>query len=222
MRKIESILWGLVLIIVGVIIGLNTTGITNINIFFDGWWTLFIIVPSFIGMFNDNDKTGNIIGLVVGCSLLLACQNLIDFEILWKLLLPMILIVIGVSIIVKNVFGDRESFRKSIVTDDNTYYATFAEQNLKFDNEMVKDMSLTAVFGGVKCDLREAIINEDIVINASAIFGGIEILVPENVQIKVKSVPIFGGVDNKVQNNEADEHTIYVKATCMFGGVDIK
>ena len=87
---------------------------------------------------------------------------------------------------------------------------------------MVKDMSLNATFGGVKCDLREAIINEDIVINASAIFGGIEILVPENVQIKVKSVPIFGGVDNKAQNNEADEHTIYVKATCMFGGVDIK
>ena len=222
MRKIESILWGLVLIVVGVIIGLNTTGITNINIFFDGWWTLFIIVPSFIGMFNDNDKTGNIIGLVIGVALLLACQNLIDFEILWKLLLPMILIVIGVSIIVKNVFGDRESFRKSIVNDDNTYYATFAEQNLKFDNEMVKDMSLNATFGGVKCDLREAIINEDIVINASAIFGGIEILVPENVQIKVKSVPIFGGVDNKAQNNEADEHTIYVKATCMFGGVDIK
>ena len=48
MRKIESILWGLVLIVVGVIIGLNTMGITNINIFFDGWWTLFIIVPSFI------------------------------------------------------------------------------------------------------------------------------------------------------------------------------
>ena len=44
MKKIESILWGLVLIVVGVIIGLNTMGITNINIFFDGWWTLFIIM----------------------------------------------------------------------------------------------------------------------------------------------------------------------------------
>ena len=125
MRKIESILWGLVLIVVGVIIGLNTMGITNINIFFDGWWTLFIIVPSFIGLFNDNDKTGNIIGLIVGGALLMACQNLIDFELLWKLLLPIVLIVIGVSIILKNVFGDKENFRKSVLNDDNIYYATY-------------------------------------------------------------------------------------------------
>lgn len=39
---------GIVLIILGPIVGGNTLGITNINIFFDGWWTLFIIVPCFI------------------------------------------------------------------------------------------------------------------------------------------------------------------------------
>lgn len=222
MKKIESILWGLVLIVAGVIIGLNTTGITNINVFFAGWWTLFIIVPSFIGLFNDNEKTGSIIGLIIGVSLLLACQNIINFELLWKLLLPTILIVVGVSIILKNVFGDKEIFKKENINENNTYYATFASQNLKFDNEVVGDMSLNATFGGVKCDLRNAVFKSDIVISASAIFGGIEIHVPENVQVKVKSIPIFGGVDNKIQNDNKNEYTIYVKATCMFGGVDIK
>ena len=43
MKKIESILWGLVLIVVGVIIGLNTMGITNINIFFD-YLLLFLLL----------------------------------------------------------------------------------------------------------------------------------------------------------------------------------
>ena len=57
MKKAENILWGIVLIILGLIIGGNTLGITNINIFFDGWWTLFIIVPCFIGLFKDSDKT---------------------------------------------------------------------------------------------------------------------------------------------------------------------
>ena len=32
--------------------------------------------------------------------------------------------------------------------------------------------TLTAVFGGVKCDLRKAIINENQVINCSSTFGG--------------------------------------------------
>ena len=70
MKKTESVLWGIVLIIIGIIVGGNTFGITDINIFFDGWWTLFIIVPSFIGLFNDNDKTGSIIGLLIGIGFL--------------------------------------------------------------------------------------------------------------------------------------------------------
>ena len=84
MNNIKNILWGIVLVIIGVIIGLNTIGITDIDIFFDGWWTLFIIVPCFIGLFTNKDKTGNIIGLLVGVILLLGMQNIIDFNLIWK------------------------------------------------------------------------------------------------------------------------------------------
>ena len=46
---------------------------------------------------------------------------------------------------------------------------------------------------------------------------------PDNVNVKVKSTPIFGGVDNKVRINKGENiPTIYVNALCMFGGVDIK
>ena len=105
MKKFTSLLWGLVLIIVGVILGCNAIGLTNIDIFFDGWWTLFIIVPCFIGLFNDNDKTGSIIGILIGIFLLLCCQNILSFELFWKLLIPAILVIIGLSIIFKDVFN---------------------------------------------------------------------------------------------------------------------
>ena len=71
MKKVENILWGIVLIIIGLIVGGNTLGLTNIDIFFNGWWTLFIIVPSFISLFNDNDKTGSIVGFLIGIVLIL-------------------------------------------------------------------------------------------------------------------------------------------------------
>ena len=51
----SRILWGICFIIIGIIIGTNSFGLTNINIFFDGWWTLFIIVPCFIGLFNKKE-----------------------------------------------------------------------------------------------------------------------------------------------------------------------
>ena len=103
MNNIKNVLWGIVLVIIGVIIGLNTIGITDIDIFFDGWWTLFIIVPCFIGLFTNKDKTGNIIGLLVGVILLLGMQNIIDFNLIWKLLLPSIIVIIGLSLILASL-----------------------------------------------------------------------------------------------------------------------
>ncbi len=84
--------------------------------------------------------------------------------------------------------------------------------------------TLTAVFGGVKCDLRKAIINENQVINCSATFGGIDIYVPSNVKVKIKSSSIFGGVsDNrKEKEQKEDSKIIYINTTCIFGGVEIK
>ena len=63
MKKAGSVLWGIVLIAAGVIWALNEFNVTSINVFFDGWWTLFIIVPCAIGLFTEREKTGNIIVL---------------------------------------------------------------------------------------------------------------------------------------------------------------
>ena len=226
MKKFENILWGIAFIVVGLILAGNAIGITNIDIFFDGWWTLFIIVPCFIGLFNDSDKTGNVIRLVIGGALLLACQGLLNFEMVWKLVVPVALVIIGVSIIFKDSIHGKINSEISKINksqkDIPSYCATFSEQNANFENEEFKGADLTAVFGGVKCDLRQAIINSDTVIKAESIFGGVEIYVPSNVKVKIKSTPIFGGVTDKSVHNQESEHTIYINSTCIFGGVDIK
>ena len=227
MKKFGNVLWGIILIIIGLIIGGNALGITSIDIFFDGWWTLFIIVPCFIGLFKDNDKMWNLIGLLVGVALLLGCQNIIDFDLIWKLAFPTILVIIGLSIIFKDALGGKVSSEIKKLNEkrngENSYCATFAGQNVNFDNEKFTGADLTAVFGGVKCDLRNAIIDSDVVINTSSTFGGIEIYVPSNVKIKIKSIPIFGGVENKANTKEDEKsHTIYINGIAVFGGVEIK
>ena len=172
MKNLTSVIWGLVFIIVGVIFGLNTLNITDINIFFDGWWTLFIIIPCCLKTkFNDEIKKIN------------------------------------------------QSKNK-----ENEYCATFGEQKINFDDEKFEGTNISAVFGSIKCDLRKAEIKKDVVINASAIFGGIEILVSNNVKVKVKSSSMFGGASEKKRNVNEDKNTptIYVNATCLFGGVEIK
>lgn len=225
MNKVSNFLWGLVLIAVGVIFGLNALEITDINIFFDGWWTLFIIVPSFIGLFKEEDKTGNLIGLIIGICLFLGCQDYISFDLIWKLMMPTILVIIGLSIIFKDTLSSqvKKEIKKLNKNGSKEYAATFGGQTVDFSKEEFEGCSLTAVFGSIKCDLREAIIKEDTVINASSIFGGITIYVPENVNVKINSTPIFGGVSDERKNKTKDnEHTIYLNATSIFGGVEIK
>lgn len=225
MRKVGNVMWGIVLIMIGIIWGLNATGITNINLFFHGWWTLFIIIPCFIGLFRNESKTGNIIGLVIGVILLLCAQNILSFDLMLKLILPIILVILGLSMIFGNAIHKamNQKIKELNKSGLEGYAATFGEQKVNLMNEEFKGANLDAVFGGVELDLRNAKISSDQVINASAIFGGIDIFVPNGVIVKVKSTPIFGGVSNKANIvKEENMPVIYVNAFCLFGGVDIK
>lgn len=225
MNKVSNLLLGLIFILVGVVFGLNALGITDINIFFDGWWTLFIIVPCFIGLFNDDDKSGNLIGLIIGACLLLGCLDVVEFEIIWKLMVPFILVMIGLSFIFKDMLNSKikKDIKKLNKNDLKECCACFSSQDLDFSNEEYKGSSLTAVFGGIKCNLKDAVIKEDVVINTTSIFGGITIYVPKDVNVKVSSTSIFGGVSDERKDKIKDsKYTIYVNATTMFGGVEIK
>lgn len=218
MNNLKRILWGLVLIVVGLIIGLNSFGITNINIFFDGWWTLFIIIPCFIGLFNDNDKIGSLIGLGIGIFLLLASQGILDFTLVFKLIIPFVLVMVGLNIIFKK--GNKED-RVPDKENEKEYMATFSGQDLNFANETFDGADMISIFGGIKCDLETAKIKDKSVINATSIFGGINLTVPKDIKLVVEHHSIFGGVTNKHINEEDAKKTLYVYAICLFGGIDI-
>ena len=135
MKRISSIIWGIALLAVSAVLILNAFEITSIDIFFDGWWTLFIIVPSLIGLVNGHDKTANIIGLLIGAFLLLACQNVLDFDIMWKLIAPVIIAVIGIKMIFGGIGGNRGSKSVEANGDDiKTAFAAFSGQDIRFDN----------------------------------------------------------------------------------------
>ncbi len=255
MHKLSNVLWGIVLITLGVVFGLNILGVTDINVFFSGWWTLFIIVPCFINLFVDEHKGGNLIGLLFGVCLFLACQDLLDMVLVWKMIIPACLVVAGLVIIFHGSFKDSAVRRAKKLSNERTdferreYWATFSEQILNFDGEKFDGCKMDVVFGGVKCDLKKAKIEDGAVIVASSVFGGITIYVPEDIEVEVASTAIFGGVSDKrrkkaksVSGHELEDieeaevvgektdtkakgkikKTLYIDATCLFGGLEIR
>ena len=226
MKKFGKILWGIILIAAGVLFALNALDITDIDLFFDGWWTLFIIVPSVIGIFTEKDKTGSFIGLAIGVFFLLSAQEVISFELTAKLIIPIIIIIVGIKLIFGSLFDKKTNELANKFKDNKSSksgVAAFSGQKLDYSGEKFDGVKLDAIFGGKECDLRQATITEDCLINASAIFGGIDIFVPDGVNVKINSTSIFGGIsDKKKGNSNANNITVFVNGTCLFGGIDIK
>ena len=226
MKDYTKYIIGFLLIFIGLILGLNAFGITNINLFFSGWWTLFIIIHSLVVLINDKEKTSSLIFLIIGVWLFLAERDLIEYELLIKLLLPVILISIGLLLVFKDVLSINGKEIKKINANNkesNNYIAVFGSQDLKFEDEKVENLDLKSLFGGIKLDLRDAKIEKDIVINTLSVFGGIDIYVPDDVKVKVSSTPFFGGVEVKREKQSSKkEITIYLNSVCIFGGVDVK
>ena len=93
---------------------------------------------------------------------------------------------------------------------------------MSFNGENFNGADLTAVFGGVECDLRGAIFDGDKTLRATAIFGGVDIIVPENVKVVINTTDIFGGAEDKRHLKSEGQYTLYITATAVFGGVDVK
>lgn len=227
MKNFKNALIGILLIGLGIVLGLNTLGYTNINLFFDGWWTLLIIIPCVIDLFRGRNITASLTGIAIGTVLLLITRDVLDPRTVFQLLVPAVLVLIGIRLIFKDAFGGKIAKRIKEINDKSPSstgsYAAFSSQNVSFNNQPFHGTELIAAFGGIDCDLLFAEITEDCVINAKATFGGIDIILPQNVNVVVKSNSVFGGVDRK-RNFPPVENapTIYVNAVCLFGGVDLK
>lgn len=228
-NKISNVVWGLLLILIGVGYAGGNLGIWDFNLFFRGWWTLFILVPCLVNLIQYGPNGGNIAGLCVGAALLLAAQGFLEFSMIRKLLVPAILILVGLSILLSNTKrritdqqGNQIPFEKTGMGGSDVS-GVFDGRKVHYDGQLFEGATVSAVFGGVNMDLRSAVIERDVRIDATAIFGGIEIFVPANVVVKIMSTPVLGGVTNKAAApTEVPCHTLYINATCVFGGVDIK
>lgn len=144
-----------------------------------------------------------------GNFLLLGARDIISYDILWKLILPIIVVVIGIKLIVKAIRPDN-------VHKENDYVVineTFPE-----DKRVVK---AGAVFSATKCDISHDEVVQQV--DLCCIFGGATVIVPDNVKVKLNTFCLFGGISDKraVKNIDENSPTITINGFCMFGGADI-
>ena len=229
MNRNNKVIWGSALVLCG--IAWIVCICLHINVLFDGWWTMFIIIPSLCGLLGHSDKTGPAIGLGVGVLLLLAEQDVIDWEMFWKIGLAVLVIALGLGMIFSNRIKGKNWAKgtqelETLNRDGKNIRvvnASFGEQNLSFAGETFEGADVTASFASVQLDLRGATINEDVELKVDNKFSGLVIYAPNDLLVKVTANATFGGVDDKrrvILSNQT--HTLYISGQCVFSGIEIK
>ncbi|MDO5014651.1 MAG: LiaF-related protein [Clostridia bacterium] len=227
MKKFQKMFLGLIIVILGVLWGLHLNKVINIgNIFFDGWWALFIIVPCTINLFTSKEKFSNLIGIGVGVLAILIAQDILSLSVLWNWFFPGIIVVIGLKIFVygfkKNTASEVMKKKADSGIKISKFNAIFSEEKPEIKSDVFEAADLNAVFGSLKIDLRNSQIKEGSVISAFAMLGEIEILLPEDVNVKTDSSSVFGSVtEKKHRETDDNEKTIYIDAKTFMGGVNI-
>lgn len=243
MKKSTKIVWGVALIIIGVIIALDRLNVISFDVIFDGWWTLFIIVPCAIGLFQRQNVAGNLIGVIVGACLLAVHKEWLDWDLVGEMIFPVVLVAIGLGVVFtkkeKETFDESEKEEETLVENPvineevgvsnsmekkklNVFFA-FSGGKSVVDGDKVTGGDVTAIFGGSDCDLTNAVFQGVTQLNVNAIFGGVKLILPENVNVKINPTSIFGGTtNNRNSANDESAPTVYVNAFSMFGGIKIQ
>ncbi len=204
----------------------------NVGIGFDAWfilWRYWPLALLAIGIANiAQAKTwtgyaGGLIWLVVGAWLL--GQTLGIFHVhLWAVW-PLALVAFGAWVLLNGIRPPGTSGRGGSVADDTVgAVAVMSGVKRRTSSRDFRGGDAIAIMGGAVIDLRDAAIaSGEARIEVFAMWGGIEIFVPEGWAVDDRVFPFMGGVDDKTRRPTAEvPPRLVVRGLVVMGGVEIK
>lgn len=229
-KNLSKIFFGVAVLAAGIIFLGSAFGLWEIKEL-SGWWTVFIIVPAIGSIVSSGFSIMNVVTLSVGVWLLLKCNpQWIPPEQMNKFAIAIVLIVVGFWLIFSTVKSKRMKKR----LDDNgipisqegnpTYTAICSGGVFKNTCGNLLGGHFLAVLGGLDVDLSGAQINDEITISVTAILGGVDVYLPENVRVECSDgASLLGGIENKMPNNtDPSMPLVHIKHFNILGGTDIK
>ncbi|MDP3463172.1 MAG: DUF5668 domain-containing protein [Bacteroidales bacterium] len=231
----RRIVAGLLLIVAGGLLLLDRMDMIPFNLshYIISWKTLLIGIGLIILASRENRTTG---WIFVGLGVIFWLPELFQYQIrLSTIFWPALLIGIGLIIISrrsdKTVSGNHAhvfSSKKTIDDNADEYIdetAIFGGGNSRVISSNLRGGKITAIFGGTDIDMKHAVPAADgCSIDILVIFGGTNLIVPEDWQVKSEIVSIFGGFSDKriVPASVNTSKLVIIKGVAIFGGVELK
>lgn len=213
--------FGLLIILAGVLLLLDNLNIYPIRDLFDYLWPSALILIGIFSMIEQRRiNLFHLIITAVGIIFLAINLDLIEREAIVNMIVPGIVILFGLSL----VFGHR-GFSVN-VSDKSDIVAVFGGTKHKSNNKQFEKVEVSAVFGSADVDLSDIELKGDKgVVTINAVFGGADVRLPRKYAVKViGSGPVFGGFEDKTSSMDAKVagKVIEVNYSVVFGAIEIR
>jgi predicted membrane protein len=237
--------FGLVVALVGVVWLLRRAELLDIPSWVLSWPMILIVVGFFHAVRHRFQDAFSFILILVG-SVFLA-RNYFDFPFELEVYLwPGLLIVIGLVIFFKpkkthrnrkhwknykhshfamNDQGTADSNMASGSDDVIDSVAIFSGVQKEVTTSNFKGGQVVAVFGGAEIDFSRADMVDTATLDVTAVFGGVQLIVPPHWNVMVNTVNIAGGVEDKRRAQrpaEGANKQLIITGNVIFAGLEIK
>jgi predicted membrane protein len=227
--------WGIIVLLLGVLFLLENLGFFYVRNLWH-YWPVILIGMGIAKIFDSSGLHDKLWGATLAGAGVLFLANSLGYLPwnLWHLLWPVILICWGVSLLLKGLVSrGRNSYPPPIEgtsTISNNVLkegVVFGGINRKIQAQDFQGGKVEAVFGGVEIDLRgSATTKDEIHIEANAVFGGVELTVPDTWDVTVRGSGVLGGYEDKTRPAPATidvkRPRLIIHGGAVFGGVTVR
>lgn len=220
-----GLVFGVFILAAGIILFLDRQEIINAGDVFR-FWPLAVIGLGMARLLqpSGSGRVGGGLLMLVGVLLQLRTLGILHFG--FRELWPLGLIAIGVLLVWRSIEAQRDGVSAKPSAFLNRC-AVLGGGEFKSDAKDFKGGEVLAIFGGYSIDLRGAsMTGPSATIHANALFGGVELKVPDTWSVSIQGLPILGGYSDTTRHPRIDDErsakSLIVTGFAMFGGVEVK
>ncbi|MEI4271320.1 hypothetical protein TEK04_06260 [Klenkia sp. LSe6-5] len=212
---------GLVLLALGVLWLLDAADVLGAGELLDRWWPAAVLLLAVLAALADRRLAlGPSVLAVLGALLLVDQLDLVDLgAVLWRLLA----VVAGGFLLARATGRPRRVVAGA--SDRSDVVAVLGGAETVVRSRPFRHATVSALLGGAVLDLREAEVQAGARVDALALFGGVDVVVPPGWRVTLSGLPVFGGFEDKTGADgppPPGAPVLDVHATALFGGVEVK
>lgn len=240
-----QILFGVAVIVTGLAFLLDNLGLIDVD-FTVHLWPSLVILFGVLRIMQSRTNAGYVVGaglILVGGMMLLNAMGLILIR--WHTLWPLLLILMGLSVVFRSPAGRRragglppagdaaaprgldkpQQGGAQVPADGDAFVditAILGGYNSRVAAPVFRGGDITAIMGGCELDLRQCSIEGEAVLTVFALCGGISLKVPPDWSIDLRGTPILGGFEAKTIEAPHLDKRLVVRGFTILGGLEVR